>query len=95
MTDIDQHRRRFGANVRRLRREHKFSQEKLGILLGTEVGTSHPVRRQEIIRYEQGHRYPSLAFRIGLANVLGVSLATLDEEDAPPPAPIEDQDPAA
>jgi transcriptional regulator with XRE-family HTH domain len=94
MTDIDQHRRRFGANVRRLRREHKFSQEKLGILLGTEVGTTHPVRRQEIIRYEQGHRYPSLAFRIGLANVLGVSLATLDE-DAPPPAPIEDQDPAA
>lgn len=94
MTDIDQHRRRFGANVRRLRHEQKLSQERLGVLLGTEVGTTHPVRRQEIIRYEQGHRYPSLAFRIGLANVLGVELATLDES-APPAPPTEDQDPAA
>lgn len=94
MTPDPDYRKRFGGHLRALRRGRKFSQEKLGMLMGGELGLDHPIRRNEIIRYEQGLRYPRPEYRLALARALGVSLASLEDDDAPPAPPTEGQDPA-
>lgn len=66
----------FGDNLRTIRTERGLSQEALAQLLGTS--------KQVISRYENGQRTPKVNAAAKYAQLLGVSLASLNGEDPLP-----------
>lgn len=85
----------IGANIRRLRKQHGWSQADLALRVCQVAGINRmplPLGRQEISRYENGKRHPREWLRF-IAAALGVSVEQLTAEHRPadlPPASLED-----
>ncbi|MER8161397.1 helix-turn-helix transcriptional regulator [Streptomyces sp. NPDC094472] len=78
----------IGANIRRLREEHEWSQARLAREICRAAGLAgDPVGRQEVSRWENGKRTPRewLSF---IATALGVSEETLRTPQAPAEPPL-------
>lgn len=68
----------IGENIRRIRREHDITQEKLAEYLN--------VSHQAVSKWESGAVFPDITLLPKLANIFGVSIDTLFGMDSRPPA---------